>query len=133
MTQQGSVTFDSTSGSFKGNVDAGNLLSTGRYLIRVKMDGFLTKLVPLIFPVTAGQVNNVPQVAIVNGDINNDNKTDLLDYNILVNCYGIKQNTSSCTMPPASQTPGADLDDDGTVDGIDYNLFLRELSVQNGD
>lgn len=58
--------------------------------------------------------------------MNKDNQLDIQDYNILLSCFDSKFNTSTCISKEA------DLDDDGTVGGADYNLFLRELSVQRG-
>jgi hypothetical protein len=57
------------------------------------------------------------------GDINDDNKLDIGDYNQIVSCYGAKKNTSSCTNSAA-----ADLNDDGNIDGIDLNIFITGLS-----
>ena len=54
------------------------------------------------------------------------------NYNAIVNCFGSKQGTSSCQFGPNQTSSGADIDDDGSVGGSDYNLFLREVSVQSG-
>jgi hypothetical protein len=53
-----------------------------------------------------------------------------LDYNILVSCFAAS--LSHLLAPATAQSPGADINDDDVVDGADYNLFLRELSVQHG-
>lgn len=129
--QTGQIPFDSTSGLFKGTIDLGNV-QTGDYQLKFQTNGFLVKRLPFIVHITSGQTTQIPQFSFINGDINNDNQLDILDYNILIGCFGSKQNTSSCTSPPTTQSAGADIDDDGTVDGADYNLFLRELSVQKG-
>jgi hypothetical protein len=74
--------------------------------------------------------NTLPQVLLVSGDINNDNKLDILDYNILVSCFGNKSTTDSC----GGKQVDADLNDDGVVDGVDYNLFIGPLKkAQKGD
>lgn len=126
-TKQGTVHFYSTAGNFQGTTEMGNL-ADGQYIIKVHTDGFLNRLVSGIITVSATKTTTVPAIYLVNGDVNNDNKLDILDYNNIVSCFGSKATSSSCT-----NNNGADLDDEGTVDGIDYNLFLRELSVQNGD
>lgn len=130
--KQGSVVFDSSSGSFKGSIGMGNV-TNGNYLIRIKTDGFLSTQIPGIIAVSSSQQNiSLPSVSLVTGEINNDDQLDILDYNILIGCFGSKQTTTSCTAAPTTSSPGADINDDGHVDGVDYNLFLRELSVQKG-
>lgn len=125
------MTYNSQAQNFQGTIPIANLAS-GTYLITIKMDGFLGKQIPGIVSVTQGQQVRIQVVSLVNGDINNDNQLDIQDYNILISCFGSNQQTSSCIAPPTASSPGADIDDDGVVDGADYNLFLRELSVQRG-
>lgn len=89
------------------------------------------------FHLTSGQVTNLPQVALLAGDIFpqptsnstsfGDNTIDISDYNMLISCYGGNANTSTCPSKSA-----ADLNDDGVVDGIDYNILLRSFfTLQN--
>ena len=66
---------------------------------------------------------NPGQIALISGDINQDNSMDILDYNILMSCYGSK----AC-----SYKTNSDLNDDGVVDGIDYNIWLRNSQTQHG-
>jgi hypothetical protein len=128
-TNQGPVTYDTNSGSFKGTVDLGQHVSTGAYTVKVKTDQYLRALVPGIQTLTAGQTNQLPQFSMVVGDINDDNQINILDYNILMGCY-------SDLLPPVSCAAGndvlSDLDSDGHVNQFDYNLFLRELSNSTG-
>lgn len=64
------------------------------------------------------------------GDVVNDNILNIQDYNAIVGCFGAKKDTSSCVDKDA-----ADLNDDGVIDGIDYNIFLTSLSftTREGD
>jgi hypothetical protein len=96
------------------------------------MDGFLPRQVPGIITITQGQTTILPLTALVAGNTNNDTQLDITDYNMLISCFGGKYTASSCLAPNTPLSPGADLNDDGVVDGGDYNLFLRELSVQRG-
>ncbi len=128
-TAQGIVSYNSSAGNFQGSIN-GNI-SSGQYLVRVFTNGFIPKQVSGIITITQGQQITIPEVSLVNGDINNDGQLDILDYNILVGCFGSKQSSSSCTVPTTTQVAGADIDDDGIIDGADYNLFLREFNLQN--
>ena len=127
----GQVSYVPSSQNFQGTISVPNL-SPGQYLVNVKMDGFLGKQIPTVISVIQGKQVDLPELYVTTGDINNDNQLDIEDYNILISCYGSKYTTSSCLAPATSKSPGADIDDDGSVNGSDYNLFLRELSVQKG-
>ncbi len=133
VTISGLVTYNASSQNFQGNLSTTNL-STGNYLITVKMDGYLGKLLPGIFTIKNGQTVLLPEVWLTAGDINNDNTINILDYSILISCFedSMLNHLSTCSAPVTTQSPGADLDDDGIVDGTDYNLFIRELSTQKG-
>jgi|GEM_PF-2892897 len=127
--KSGQITFDSQSQTFKGTVDLGVIQSeSSKFVIKVKTKRYLRKLIDGVTTLTLGALNKMPVTTMIVGDINNDNKLNIEDYNILVGCYSDKANTSSCT-----DKENADLDDNGVIDGIDYNLFVRSLSVQEGD
>jgi hypothetical protein len=128
-TGQGLVVFNQQTGSFKGSVDMGPDLPSGVYTVKVKMDQSLKTLVPGIQVLTEASVNNMPQTTLINGDINNDNAINIIDYDILLGCYSDFLPAESCT--PAQKVQ-ADLTDDGSVNQFDYNLFLRELSNIGG-
>lgn len=110
----------------------GNTLPSGSYTVKVKSDGYLTKLVPGILNLTAGQTYNEPAVNLVAGDINLDNKLDITDYNILTSCWIYSTNQGACNGNSIFGTT-SDLNDDRVIDQVDYNLFIAEYSVQNGD
>lgn len=135
LSKPGNILYNPVNQNFSGTVDMGTLAS-GSYQISVKMDGYLGKKFTGIQTITARTTNTLTSVpSLVTGDITNDNQIDIQDYNILAGCYGSKLSTSSCPSQyqPSPSSPGADLlDDDGQVDGSDYNEFLRELSVQTG-
>lgn len=118
----GHVNYGTTSQNFQGTLSLP--LPNGHYLAIVQMDGFLKKQIPGIITVTQGQHIVLPQIFLVTGDSNNDNQLDIQDYNILLSCFGSAFHTAQCLSPEA------DINDDGSVDGVDYTLFLGELSVQ---
>lgn len=126
----GTVVYDPTTGSFKGIVVLASSVPSGNYTVKTKEDTHLRRLVPGILTITKQQTNPVPVVTLVAGDITGDNTVDIRDYNILIGCYGD-------LLPPVDCTDAnkvlADLNDDGPVNQVDYNFFLREIAVQAGN
>ncbi|MFH1187129.1 MAG: hypothetical protein V1697_03065, partial [Candidatus Levyibacteriota bacterium] len=128
------LSFASSTGRFTGSVNLGTFASDD-YTVKIKSEGYLRRLIPGIQSLKQGS-NTMTQVNLVTGDINNDNAINILDYNILISCSSF---TSIGSRNPALCNSNAnfkilsDLYDDGTIDHFDYNLFLREYSVQNGD
>ncbi len=124
------IKYASESGNFQGVVELGNI-ANGGYTVKVKTEQHLRYLVPGIQNISSSDLINIPNITLVTGDTNNDNRLDILDYNILYGCY------TSDLMPTPRSCPGtnstkADLDDEGKVNLFDLNLFIRELSVQSG-
>lgn len=130
--KSGTLIYQTGSGKFTGNLDMGTLAS-GNYNIKVKSDGYLRRLIPGIQNVIAGQIYNVPAVNLVTGNINRDNAIDILDYNILISCSVFSTDNRGACNANSQYSVLSDLEDNGVVNQFDYNLFLRELSVQNGD
>lgn len=123
------IAFDSGSQTFKGTVTVPGL-GAGRYLLRVKTPQYLRKLFPSALTLTVGQNTNVPVFTLIAGDINGDNRLNIIDYNILLSCYSTPGTTpTQC----GSNKDLADLNDDGKVEGVDYNIFVRNIGTQLGD
>jgi len=118
------VSFDPSSGIFKGTANFGTVVPTGNYSAKLKTDQYLVKKTPAGV-VTAGTSNTLVPVTLISGDINGDNKLDILDYNILVSCFGSKINSDAC----GGKKVDADLNDDGVIDGVDYNLFIGGIKT----
>jgi Mg-chelatase subunit ChlD len=129
-TKAGVIDYISTNGNFKGSVNLGPIRN-GYYLIKIKTDRFLRKLYDGIQSLKSESVNIMSDITLVNGDANSDNVLNILDYNILYGCFSgdILKKPRSCTD---AQKLTADLNDESHVNLYDLNLFLRELSVQNG-
>ena len=124
------INYDLTQKILKGGnalPDTDWVPKSGIYNIKVKSDGYLRKLI-LSVPITKGVQNDIALATLTPGDINGDNRIDILDYNLLRDCFGNKADTSAC-----SAKANADINDDGVVDGIDYNAFIKSLSVKEGD
>ncbi len=140
----GSIIYNTNQENFLGIVDLGQTFITGNYSIKIKSDGYLRKLVPDILRIETLKENSIPQTTLVAGDVKTDNILNVLDYNILLDCgYGAIDplpladpnaiyNSSDCKAHEPFR-PNTDLEDNGIINSPDYNLFLRELSVQNGD
>ena len=131
LTKDSLVTYNSSNGSFTGTVDLGSAFASGIYAVKLKSDQFLRKLVPGIQNLTRGQANTLPQTTLTTGDMNNDNKIDVLDYNLLMDCFSDLTPARNCT--DQTKKTSADLTDDGSVNQFDYNLFLRELTNISGE
>ncbi len=129
-TRQGTVTYDAASGSFKGSVDMGPDLETELYTVSVQVDHYLRRKIPGIIQVTAGQSVSLPQTSLVTGDATADNSLNILDFNTVLDCFSDLSPAKNCS--DTSKKAAADFTDDGSVNQFDYNLFLRELSVQSG-
>lgn len=121
----GALGFDPTSGVFKGTVNFGTIVPSGNYTTKIHVDQYLNKIIAANSALIAGVTTTLPQVALITGDINSDNKLDMLDYNMLVGCFGNKINSDSC----GNRKVDADLNDDGIIDGTDYNLFVRNVRI----
>ena len=139
----GSLLYNAGSGTFTGTIDLGPSFAEGNYSLKVKTDRYLRKLIPGIQNIKNLAENDVQQAGLVAGDVNSDNLLNILDYNALLDCgYGeldplpmedanaVFNSTSCQNHIPAVNV---DIEDNGIINSADYNLFLRELSVQNGD
>lgn len=128
----GVVRYNSAGGNYKGDLSVpSSTLSQGSYTIKVKARRYLRKLVPGIQTIIPDKANQITPVALVAGDVNNDNKLNILDYNLLLDCYSDLSVAANCASEEKKIV--ADVNDDGFVNQVDYNLFLREISTQPGN
>jgi len=125
----GEVQYDSNSGKYTGAVNADLPSTNGSYIVKLRTNQHLVRLVPGIQTFTPGQTSQLPQVDLIAGDITNDNRVDILDYNSLLDCYSDLGPAPACND---TKKVTSDLNDDDSVNQFDYNLFLRELSTQPG-
>ncbi len=131
------VSFNSADplGSFVNtNIDLSSIPRGSYYLLAKSPEGSLREeLSSQLVSITNGQtvsLNGTTPTNMQMGNINNDNQIDLSDYNILVDCYGAKQASPACKVHSISdqyQPNFADLNDDGIVNGVDYNLLIRNF------
>lgn len=126
----GQLTYASESGSFKGTIGLTDPITTGIYTVKVDTERHLTRLIAGIQSLTANQNNQLPTTELVTGDITNDNQLDIRDYNLLLDCYSDLSTAAACNDVKKA---ASDINDDGPVNQVDYNLFLREISTQPGE
>jgi hypothetical protein len=131
LETSGTMTYSSESGSFRGELVLTEPIETGSYTIKAKTANHLTRLLPGIQFITAGTTKNLPDAIFIAGDVIPDNKLDILDYNSLIDCYSDIQPPTACDN--IQKKDSSDLNDDGFVNHIDYNLFLREIATQPGE
>ncbi len=130
--------YNSNEGTFDSHYVLNDPLPKGDYILKVKTEPYLRKLMPGFMTVEPGKKNIMEVTELITGDINGDNVINVLDYNILFDCgYGAIDplpivDTDSLYHKKAcvthSERKYADLTDNGIIDSTDYNLFIRELS-----
>ena len=126
----GLVTYNNTTGDFRGTIDAGVALPSGTYIVKAKSPNYLSSQIGSFFTLSQGQTTTLPTASLIVGDSNNDNVMNILDYNILLDCYSVFEPAKNCDATKQKQ---ADLNDDGKVNTIDTTLWQREISVQIGN
>lgn len=136
----GNITYTGpTTGLFNGDVIVPNSIADGSYTVKLSTPYYVTQQLQGFITLNAqtrgtsiSMITSQNPVALVAGDVNQDGSLQAdLDYNIIMECYSDLQAAKS-TCTPAKKA-AADISDDGNVNMDDYNLFLRELSVQKGD
>jgi hypothetical protein len=70
------------------------------------------------------------------GDLDNSGNVGIGDFNIIVDCYGVKSITTVCKAHNVtdiifSTIPYVDINDDGEIDGIDYNILIRNFGLNS--
>lgn len=109
-----------------GDIDNGNYqiaFQTPQSLLNLIKSPDSRVLGGQIFELFERHFSTLPPQSILTGDIYpypiHDNKIDINDYNMLVNCFNVQISSEKC-----ENSSIADLDDNGIVDGIDYNILL---------
>jgi Mg-chelatase subunit ChlD len=127
----GDLKYASASGNFTGTLQTPAPLPAGVYNIRVSSDRHLIRRLPGFQTIVSTGTNQLTAVHLVTGDVNDDNKLNILDYNTIMDCYTDTLPAPSCTDQTKKKI--TDINDDGSVNGVDYNLFLREIANQPGE
>lgn len=134
LVHTGNTTINYTganTGLFNGSLTLPSSIVNGTYTIKITSPYYLTKLIPGFLNLIQGTTHNVTSVSLVAGDVNRDNQLRVSDYDLIMECYtDLLPAKPTCTN---QKSIDSDISDDGVVNQDDYNLFLRELSVQAGD
>ncbi len=129
-TKSNPITYVTATGDFQGTITLSGV-PNGLYTAKIKVPHYLKKTVPGILSVSIGHSIQLPAIRLVTGDTNDDNRLSILDYNMIIDCFSDLTPARSCA--DAAKKLVTDITDDGNVNQFDYNLLLRELSVQSGD
>ncbi|MDP3940896.1 MAG: hypothetical protein Q8Q49_01160, partial [bacterium] len=119
---------------FSGEVFIDTIATSGAYSIKLKTPRYLSKRSPGFITITDPDLQetfSLLQTTLVVGDSNDDNSLDILDYNMLIDCFSISAPPKFCS--DLSKKLATDLNDDGSIDGVDVNLFVRNVTTQTGD
>lgn len=129
----GKLTYNAANGNYTGLIGIKpDGFPTGKYTLKVRTSQHLRKLMTGIQTIEYGKENDgLPSVSLVAGDSNNDNRLNIIDYNLMLDCYSDLSVAVACNDPKKKIV--TDFNDDGAVNQIDYNLFLREIVTQPGD
>lgn len=118
-------------------IDLGNDVKDGNYQIGFRTDLSLRTIIKQNPTDLGGEIFGlsklapaipIPPQTVLMGDVvpaKGDNKIDINDYNAFITCYGERNTTNSLCKTGNF----GDFDDNGIIDGIDYNIFLRSLFV----
>lgn len=119
----GYIVYDRTN-LFRGIIHFGPV-ENSTYFIKILSPHMLkAAVIPTFQVLDSGKVNILPQVTLVQGDINDDNIVNITDYNISLACFQDKQCQSKELI---------DFNDDGLANVIDYNILLQDYWESKGD
>lgn len=134
----GPITFDNATGLFTGEIGIDGPPS-GTYTILLRSPTYLRHRIDFAIPLKEKETNKLPKVSLVTGDVNDDNAINIMDFNILTECIGMnspeepeedeEEIIAICTEQDQIDS---DLDDNGEVNALDLNLYLRELLTRPG-
>lgn len=119
----GYIIYDRTN-LFRGITHFGPV-ENGTYSIKILSPHMLRSVVVPTFQVLdSKRLNILPQVTLLQGDINDDNIVNITDYNLSLGCFQDKKCENKDLI---------DFNDDGVADVIDYNILLHDYWESQGD
>lgn len=121
--------YDPASNTFSSSKFSLDNAPKGKYQLLLKIDGSLRQLIG-IKDITASNETIIIQseeVKLIMGDVNNDNELNILDYGLILDCF------EDTVIHVCANKDFADLNFDGMVNNLDYDLFLKNLLVSKAD
>ncbi len=141
-TYQLNSVYDPTTSKYNGSVNLRDL-QTGNYIVKLRLDNTLFKVLPGIQSITTGTNNTVPKtLELISGDIvrtgTSDNVIDIKDYSAMNACFSAlisnvsiqSVNDPNCGLQVALRS---DFNDDDKIDLKDYNILLKAFTKRIGD
>lgn len=122
-TGYGFITYDGQN-MFRGVIHLGEL-KNDKYYIKISAENMLQVTVQPIFQELLNtRLNYLPEVILLQGDINSDNQVNIVDYNIALPCFQNKRCEDYTLI---------DFNDDNVANVIDYNILLQVFWEKIGD
>lgn len=129
-TINSNVDYNSQTGTFKGIIPVPDV-QTGDYSLKVSTSKYLKKIVGRDTnqsnqKLISGKNNPLPQTALIIGDINEDNRLTILDWQIWVACYNKTMTTPIPLEGISGNCSMTDVNDDGEVDHSIDGFNMRD-------
>lgn len=124
------IPYSGTDGKFTDNIKLKNDFPDGTYNIFISSKGYLSQRVDM--DIISKTVNNVGALKFSPGDINDDGKRNILDWDLIRYCssYEKIQNRNLCE-DGSDKMQNSDLNSSGEIDIDDINLWLKEYTTSN--
>lgn len=126
--------YNTTTGFYEVS-DEKTVNTPGAYALKVRTIASLWKQFGGYLNIAPNVSATAPAAVLTSGDLNQDNITDLTDYNIMLSCINKPFDDPSCKAQDyTGKTYNvSDLNDDGVVDAKDFNILLRSFTIRSGD
>lgn len=122
-TVEGTVIYESAKKSFIGTIDLPDTVTTGSYLFKVRTDYSLTETISSGYLyIQKGKITTLPSVELAVLDFDENETISLLDFLVLRECLDTDCGDES-----------VDVNDDGVVDILDYNIAVEYFGKAVGD
>lgn len=120
---EGIVSYDQATRLFSGAIALPESLPTGSYLIRIRMPYSLTETISSGFlQINKSSVTTIPVVALPVIDFNESNTITITDFFMIRDCL-----RDECTEEKF------DVNDDGEVTILDFNITSEVFSIESGE
>lgn len=109
---------------FVGDIHLGQLANGVYYVKVVSVSTLVSLIVPEFQTINYDKPNILPQVILIQGDLDANNAIDIDDFNLALVCFQYAKCEAKDVI---------DFNDDGNTDVRDYNIFLSSFKRFEGD